>query len=211
MRAVVAAGALAFAVLEAAAMALYPGGTWWDRSARGVSFWRNFLCDLEWTVALNGEPNVTGARLAEAAMLAMVVGLAAFWWIVPGMFPRHRRTGAAVRALGLASIAGSVAVVLMPSDRFGAVHGVAVLVAGAPGVAAAIVAVVGMLRGDRGQRAPQAGALGAVVLVVAVVDFALFAHGMVRGGPGSPVVPAVQKVALVLLLAWMLVVAARVG
>jgi hypothetical protein len=218
-----AAGALVgaivvFAALEIPAMLLYPGGTWWDRAAKGHSFWQNFLCDLEWTVALNGTPNPVGSRLAQAAMLALILGFVPFWWIVPTLFDLPGRgmsragapspLGRAVRIAGLVSVAGMIAVALMPSDRFGAAHGVAVIVAGLPGLSAAVLSVVGLLRGDRATRF--AGALGGAMLGFAILDFVLYAWTMAHGGPGPLLLPVAQKCALLLLLAWMLVVA-RLG
>lgn len=196
---------VAFATLELIAMRLYPGGTFWDGTTRGVRFWQNFLCDLESQVALNGEPNPLGARFAQAAMLAMVVGFAPFWWTVPRLFPRLRGVGLAVRTLGLSSLAGIVAVTLMPSSRFGSLHGVAVIVAGAPGLSAAVLAVLGLGRAE--VRPPLAAMLGGAMLVFALVDFALYTRTMLYGGPGPLLLPVAQKVALLLLLAWMIVVA----
>jgi hypothetical protein len=198
-----------FLALSAAAMALYPGGTWWDPTTHGARFWQNFLCDLEWNPALNGAPNPVGSRLAQAAMLVMIAGFVPFWWIAPRLFPARRALGMAERALGLTSVAGMIAVVLMPSDRFGALHGVAVVVAALPGLSAALLAIAGMLRGDTaGARA--AGAVGGAMLAVAIADFALYVDTILHGGPGSRAIPAAQKVALLLLLAWMTLVAARV-
>jgi hypothetical protein len=196
---------VAFVVLELIAMRLYPGGTFWDRTTRGAHFWHNFLCDLESPVALNGEPNALGSRFAQAAMLLMVIGLAPFWWLLPRLFPRLRRVGAAVRALGLVSLAGIVAVVLMPSSRFGVLHGVAVLVAGAPGLGAAALAVAGLALAEA--RPPISAALGGTVLAFALVDFVLYARTMVSGGPGPILLPIAQKIALFFLLAWMVAVA----
>jgi len=188
-----------FVVLEAAAMALYPGGTWWERGARGHRFWQNFLCDLSWRVALNGQDNRVGSLLSQAAMLVLVGGFVPFWVLVGGAGARG------VRVLGIASVLGTAAVTLMPSDRFGSVHGMAVMVAATTGLAAAVLAAVGQLRaGDR-----VAGLLGLLVLGAGGVDFALYVQTFGSGGPGPLALPAVQKVALLLLLAWMGVVAAR--
>jgi len=217
-------------VLEFVASVLYPGGTWWDAHTRGASFWQNFLCDLEWRVALDGEPNPVGSRFAQAAMLVIVLGMAPFWWLAPLLFvgdprvggdPRARGSRAAsqpaeahiglrraVRALGLTCVAGTVAVVLMPSDRFGALHGVAVIVAGVPGLSAAVLAAIGLLLYE--PRPRLGGALGAAMLAFALVDFALYVQTWLAGGPGPLVVPAAQKCALLLFLAWMVAVAARV-
>lgn len=196
-----------FVVLELIAMRLYPGGTWWEPATHGVRFWQNFLCDLESEVALNGEPNAIGSRFAETAMLVMVVGLLPFWWVMPRLFARLRGIGIAVRVLGLASLAGIVAVSLMPSQRFGALHGVAVVIAGAPGLSAGVLAVAGLARAEARPRI--AAALGGAMLAFSLVDFALYTRTMLYGGPGPILLPIAQKLALLLLLAWMVVVARR--
>jgi hypothetical protein len=196
-----------FTLLEVVAMSLYPGGTFWEPAAHGVRFWENFVCDLESQVALNGEPNILGARFAQAAMLSMVIGFAPFWWIVPRLFADRRLLGHAVRALGLTSLGGIVAVTFMPSSRFGALHGVAVLVAGGPALAAAVLAVAGLARGEPRPRI--GAALGAGTLTFALADFVLYIRTMLYGGPGPLVLPVAQKFALILLLAWMGVVAWR--
>jgi hypothetical protein len=199
---------VAFAGLEIAAMSLYPGGTWWDSHTRGHRFWENFLCDLEWRVALNGEPNDLGSTLAQAAMLVLLVGLAFFWVAAPALFAaRAPRTAAAVRAFGLTSVAATVAVTFMPSDRFGALHGAMVLTAGVPGLLAAGLAVRGLVVGEPRPRI--AASLGASMLAFAFVDFVLYASHFLAHTEGTALVPALEKVALALLLGWMVAVAAR--
>jgi hypothetical protein len=198
-----------FVVLESIATYLYPGGTFWDRTTQGARFWSNFLCDLASPVAAGGLPNAVGWRFGQAAMMLLVVGLAPFWWSVPRLFAGLPALGAAVRALGLASLGATVAVISMPSSRFGALHGVAVLVAGVPGLGAAILAVVGLVRAE--PRPAVAAVLGGAMLVFAVLDFALYVRAMVSGGPGSPLLPVAQKLALLWLLAWMLAVAWKAG
>ncbi len=195
----------AFLALIAPAMALYPGGTWWEPHAVGHGFWSNFLCDLEWRTALNGTPNPLGATLAEGAMLALVLAFVPFWPLAARLFADRARLAAAVRLLGWTSVLGMIAVALMPSERFGAMHGVAVVVAGLPGLSAAVLAATGQLLASR----TVPGALGAAMVLFAIVDFVLYVHIMLHGGPGPLFLPVAQKLALLLLLAWMLVVAAR--
>ena len=197
---------LGFAGLMVSAMHLYPGGTWWDSTTRGYRFWQNFLCDLEWRVALNGQPNRVASRLAQAAMLILAVAFVPFWLAVPRLF-ESPRLGIAVRSLGIASVAGIVAVVLMPSDRFGVLHGIAVIAAGLPGLSAAGLATAGLLRGEPRPRI--AGWTGASTLVFALTDFVLYVSHLVAHAEGTWLTAAAQKIALLLLLAWMLVVAGR--
>ena len=186
-------------------MDFYPGGTWWDATTRGASFWQNFICDLESDVSLNGMPNVVGARFGKAAVFVMVAGFAPFWWILPRLFARLRRLGGAVRALGLASLAGIVAVALLPSSRFGRLHGVSVIVAGAPGLSAAVLAIAGLARAEVPPKI--ATASGGAMMAFALADFALYTRTMLYGGPGPILLPIAQKLAVLLLLVWMTVVA----
>jgi hypothetical protein len=201
----VLASVVAFAAIELLAMHLYPGGTWWDPTTRGASFWRNYLCDLGSEVAVGGMPNTLGARFGKAAILVMVLGFAPFWSTVPLLFAPLRRLGRIVRALGLISLAGIVAVALMPSSRFGWLHGVTVIIAGVPALTAAVLSVAGLARAEPSPRI--AATIGGAMLVFALLDFVLYARTMIRGGPGPLVLPVAQKLALLLLLAWMIVVA----
>ncbi len=195
----------AFVALIVPAMALYPGGTWWEPHAVGHRFWSNFLCDLEWRTALNGTPNPMGARLAEGAMLSLVLAFVPFWPLAARLFPGRPALGTVVRLLGWTSVLGMIGVALMPSERFGPMHGAAVVVAGLPGLSAAVLAATGQLLARR----TLPGALGAAMVLFAIVDFALYVDTMLHGGPGPLFLPVAQKLALMLLLAWMLVVAAR--
>jgi hypothetical protein len=229
MRALAAAvvtSVVGFVGLEASAMWLYPGGTWWDPTTVGYRFWQNYLCDLEWHVGLNGQDNTAGSRLAKAAMLLLLAGLAAFWLIVPSLFGEGEppgRQGArrifswrlgglaallSVPFLGLASVAGAVAVALMPSDRFPVLHGLMVIVAGVPGLAAAALSTRRLLA--RGGLWPAGGWLGAALFAVALADLALYTAHWAAGDNAAPVLPAIQKVGLFLLLGWMNGVALRV-
>ncbi len=199
----VLASVVVFVALEGGAMALYPGGTWWEPSAHRHRFWQNFLCDLSWRTALNGQDNRTGSLLAQAAMLVLVAGFVPFWLLA------GERGARGIRPLGFASVLGTAAVTLMPSERFGAMHGMAVMVATTTGLAAAVLAVVGQLRSG----ARLAGWLGVAVLGTAGLDFVLYVQTFASpsGGPGPLALPAIQKVALGLLLAWMTVVAETRG
>jgi len=205
LAAIVLVAAVAFVLLIVPAMLVYPGGTWMDPSTRGHDFWLNFFCDLLHSHGLNGQPNVVGARFATAAMLVLVVGFWPFWIVNASLVKRPLATP--IRVAGTMSVLGLIAVPLTPSDRFGAIHGVAVLLAAVPGLVAAACATAGLAS----QRATRAiGALGAATLVTAAIDSYLYARHMASGGAVTPhALPALQKVAALFLLAWMVGVAWR--
>lgn len=192
-------------------MRLYPGGTWWDKTTVGYRFWQNYLCDLEWHVGLDGQDNTAGSLFAKAAMLVLLAGLASFWFVAPSLFgPSGRKAFAPARAvpiLGVVSVAGTIAVALMPSDRFPVLHGLLVICSGVPGLAAVALATLGLL--TPGGAWPGGGRLGALLFAVALVDLALYTAHWAAGDDATAVLPAIQKIALFLLLAWMSGVALR--
>jgi len=196
---------LAFSGLFAAAAWLYPGGTWLDRAASGHRFFANYFCDLTQPVSLSGVKNPLGSRLAQLAMLCFAVALAGFFWLVPRYFASPSRLGSWVRGLGECAVLGFVAVPLTPSELFGDVHASLSLLSGTLGLAAALCAVVGLLCSHRVARA--LGLVGALSLVAGGVHAALFVRYLHASVPAPLIVPAVQKVAALLLSAWMLGVA----
>ncbi len=195
-------------VLLGLSMSRYPGGTWCHRESVGHAFWGNFLCDLVWGTSLGGRPNPTGSRLGELAMVVLALGIGLFFLVLPVLFPRKPRAGRLVRVLGVTSVAFLIAVALMPSERFGDLHGLVVFLAAFPALVASIAAVVALAVSE--QRPRVSAFLGAAVILAAVVDLAMYAYHFAHRSDCAPLLPAIQKVALAFLLAWMTVSAARV-
>lgn len=203
----VATAALSFAVFAAAARA-YPGGTHFDHGSVGHDFWRNTLCDVARTVALDGTPNACACTLARIGMTLLAVGLGVLFVALPRLFPARARLGRAVRVLGLASTPFAIAVVLLPTDRFSQLHGVAIVIAGTLGLGAVLLAIKGLFSDAR--VSPPIVFLGVVTLSVAAVDFGLYVAEFVTQGPPQLAVPVLERLSTLLLLAWMLAVARAV-
>ena len=195
---------LAFGGLFAAAMQVYPGGNWHDRAAPGHRFFANYFCDLTQPVSLSGVNNSVGSGLAQLAMLFFAAALAGFFWLIPRFFEPGARVAGWVRGFGECAVLGCVAVPFTPSERFGELHGLIALFAGALGIAAAVIAVWALLRSQRAARA--LGVVGLLVLVAGVVHAALFVgvQYLHAGEPISLIVPGVQKLSALLLSVWML-------
>lgn len=199
----------AFVVLMGAAMAMYPGGTWEDPHAPGHSHLRNFLCDLERPVAINGQPNELGAACATFSLLAFSLALGPFFLVAPRVFPDKRRLGRVAGISGVLSSVGGVGIVLLPSYRVGSlVHGLAVLLAAGPGLTAAITATVASWTTAKRVRAIRACALATLVLTAAAV--VVFAAQLARGAETTTGLPVLEKLAVVLTMAWMLLTVAEV-
>lgn len=191
------AAIVVFALLVALAIARYPGGTWFDPSAPGHDLWRNFLCDLTQPVALNGQPN-PGVSFAKGAMIVLDVGLLCMWLAIPLLCPpsSHAKW---LRVLGVISFLGIVAVPLTPSLRHGVIHAFAVLSGALPGIAAGVIASYLFSR----SRHRMLFRIGSGLLVLSAIDAALYAVHSAFGGSPPLALPVLQRIALLLMLAWM--------
>lgn len=190
-----------FALLIELAIVRYPGGTWFDRAAPGHDFFRNFLCDLTQPIALNGQDN-PGVGLARAGMVVLDVGLLCLWLSIPRLCDATPLARWLV-GLGMTSFIGVVAVALTPSLRLGTLHAVAVLCGTLPGIMAGVLANIMLARSAH----RFLSRLSSVLLIVSAIDAAIYAVHTVAGGPPPLALPVLQRLAMVVLLAWMTAVA----
>lgn len=192
------------ALLIAVSMALYPGGTWMDRHAAGHSFWGNFLCDLQQPLALNGVPNPLGARLAQAGAMALFASCAFVWTLAPRALEAPR-TGRRVRLFGLASSALGLAVPLLPSQRSATLHSGAIALALLPGLAALVQFAIGMVRSRAASRSLRV--LTWALLVASVLAAVLWSVTTLMATRVPALLPAMQRLAFLVLLAWIFAIA----
>ena len=200
----VALGAVISVALFVCAASAYPGGSHFDHHAPGHDFFRNSLCDVARSTAIGGGSNLVGAALARLSMTIMALGIGVLFWVLPQRFPSSPRTGTLVRGLGTVATPAAIAVVFLPTDHYGSVHGTAIVTAGIPGLAAAAMAVTGLLRERAASRL--LGVLGTGTLVVGLFAFLLYVHELVTDGPPQTAVPTLEHIAALLLVTWMLAV-----
>jgi hypothetical protein len=200
-----------FVALFSLAAHTYPGGTHFNRHSIGHDFWRNTLCDVARSRALDGASNRAGAMLAQCAMTVLAIGLGMLFYILPYWFAqdeRGTRLAKAVRSMGIFFVPFAIAVVFLPTDRFSALHGLAIVLAGVPGFSAAILALTGLLRSD--SHAPTiVKRLGLLAISISAIDFSIYVDEVIRGGSARLSVVVLERVATLLLLLWMVVVARR--
>lgn len=192
-------------LLFIAAAHRYPGGTHFDHLRPGHDFWRNTICDVARSKALGGARN-HGATLARGAMGCASLGLGALFWLLSERFPSRQRLSVIVRGLGALVIPGGIAVALLPTDHFSVEHGIAIVITGIPGLLAAILATYALVFDEA--RSFLIASLGVLAVAVSTADFAIYVHELVVGGGPRIVVAVLERVASLLLVAWMIAVAA---
>jgi len=188
----------------AAAISVYPGGNAIHPQAKGHSFWLNFLCDLTNDVASNGLPNTRSQGWARTGMTALAVALEAFWLLLPTTFPTRIVTGRVIRWSGTICVS---ALLLVPVVE-GPAHKFIVFASVIPGTVAGALGLASLFAtpGRRGQ-----GTLAATAFVVSIGDAVLYAQSYrVHPRVIVPELPALQRVALLLMWAWMVTVAVGV-
>jgi hypothetical protein len=185
---------LALAALATAAAA-YPGGTQLDRQRVGYSLLGNFLCDLQSDPALDGRPNPVGARLLPLSLVLAAAALAGHWWLLAHAPARPGRAARWIVGCGLLSSVSMACVPLLPALHLGLI-----VAAVAPGAAAASLGLVG-LAADRPRRRGEL-AVGSVALLLGVVDGIFYAQHDLRATPVTPALPALERLASLLLCAW---------
>ena len=195
---------LALVVVSVALLSLaiagYPGGTSFDRGARGHDVWRNFVCDLTAPVALNGVANPQGAALASLALLGLGVALALFWWHLSALAVPSVRTRRVVRVAGLVS---SLALIALPFTRWPLLlwfHPLIVSLSAIPGLLAGAMLLYGLRRARPNWWALWAVGVGTFVLASA--DSVLYAIHLYTRSPVILALPALQRLATLGFLAF---------
>jgi hypothetical protein len=194
-----------FIALIGMAMLLYRGGTWWDLERRGHSFWDNFLCDLLRRQTLGGQPNLAGSRLAMTGMIVLVVGIVTAFSLTPELIPSRRGLGKRLAWIGSAASGCLVLSAVLPSDAYPRCHSLAVVLGGVPVLLSFAVFVGALLLEPRSSLPFRA--LSLILLVLAAITMALYCWTAFFHGPSLRLLPGLERVSNLSLLAWLILLA----
>jgi hypothetical protein len=189
----------------ALSIAMYPGGTWFDAHTRGFALWDNFMCDMLPAIAVNGEPN-PAHTLAALSMATLALSLAPFF-IVLSKFAASRAMAMIIAILGCIGALNCALVALAPGDAYPGLHATLIFIAGPPCFVALVLGASQLRFAKGSMRERIAVGLACALAVVSLSDFAVYAHHMAAHTPPFHLLPALQKIAMLLLLVWMVVVA----
>jgi hypothetical protein len=188
------AAVLTFAVLYAAAAVIFPGGTRAEPGRTGFSFVHNYWCDLMDATTYGGRAN-PARPVALAAMVVLCGGLAVLWLAAPALFPRAPRRGWVVRVAG-------VACALVAPFAGAGFHDSAIRVAVALGAVGFVTTLTALEPARAGTSTLRIA--GWCVLAVVAVNYFIWETGI-----GLPILAAVQKVAFIGFLTWVVLLALR--
>ena len=187
-----------FALALCASAWLYPGGTWFDRSSPGFSFWGNFWCDLLHQHAFNRSPNTSSMWLARVSFWLFGAALVRFWPLAATLSPRPK-VQRWVSALGLSGAAALFFVTVFSSLSEPLLHGVFVVASALLGVFAASVLSLALYRSvDPLTRVISLGLIASALLSVGQY----MRQGM--GGDAALWLAGAQKITTIFLLLFML-------
>jgi len=190
-------GLCAFLVLASLGALAYPGGTYCEPEAEAYRFWGNFFCDVSGDFTRRREQNVAGALFTRAAFASFAVALGPCFWLVGGM--GSRRLGRAVRSFGATAAAATAVLAWLPSVSSAELHTVVALVAAIPGLLAMTLGTVALFPARRFGLAW----LGVATLGAGALNTAGYVWAVRHLVACLPWLPAVQKVAAMMLVLWM--------
>jgi hypothetical protein len=186
------------------AIALYPGGTWWDPKHHGHHFWENYLCDLLHRRSLSGLSNLVGARVATAGLLILGLGIVTAFSLSKEAIPSRKQLGRRIAWCGSLGTLLLSSAILFPSDAHPKLHAAGVIAGSIPTILAFAVLVGALLLEPVTTRWLRAVSLG--LLVLSVSSLSLYVWNVLFKGPSLRISPAIERVATIVLLVWLLMV-----
>lgn len=179
-------GSLLYGGLYFIATLLYPGGSQFDKQAKGFSWMHNYWCNLLNQYAINGQTN-PARPIALAAMVILCATITVFWFIFP-LYARFQRTNRLLMQIsGITAMATGLFL-------FTPLHDIVINTAGFFG----LIALTGTLAGLRKLRRTGLFWMGLfVLLLIAVNNILYYGQGLMY------YLPVVQKCTFLYFLLWM--------
>ena len=111
-------GSISYFILSHISMYFYPGGTPWDPSKIGYTYWENFLSDLGETIAKNGEPNLYSMILSNSAIIVFGISICIFYFNYSTFICKKKWVGWITSGSGILSGGGLILLGITPSNTF---------------------------------------------------------------------------------------------
>ena len=193
-------GTIQFIIISLAAMPFYGGGTAWNHTADGDTFWQNFLSDLGRTVAYNSVENTVSSPLFNGSMVLFGVTLVLLYLSAFRLFSSS--LGYIITITGILSGIGMAIIASAPDNLNPDQHMLGVWIWAFALLGTVVLIILQDFRSKEGKKQFM---ILSIVLAIAVAIH--ISQGLldIRGS----IIPATQKVVVYMNCAWYLLLSQR--
>ena len=115
-------GCTEFVLFSTIAMFFYGGGTSWDKSAEGYTFWHNVLSDLGRTISYSGVPNTVSSPMFNVALSFFGICIIVIYLSMGKIYLRPYWLMLTIIIGGIISGTGIIIIGLAPDDILSLIH-----------------------------------------------------------------------------------------
>ena len=184
-------------------MFFYGGGTSWNKSAEGYTFWHNVLSDLGRTVSYSGVPNTVSSPMFNIALSFFGICIIVIYLSMGKNFLRSYWLMLLILIGGIISGTGTVIIGFTPDDKLSDYHMLGVWMWALPLFAVLLLFIIyGVINGIYDN----------FLFITCALAIALFIHiGQGVTGLWSPIVAATQKIVVYLNIIWYLCICRKIS
>ena len=196
-------GCIEFVLFSTIAMFFYGGGTSWNKSAEGYTFWHNVLSDLGRTVSYSGVPNTVSSPMFNIALSFFGICIIVIYLSMGKNFLRSYWLMLLILIGGIISGTGTVIIGFTPDDKLSDYHMLGVWMWALPLFSVLLLFIIyGVINGIYDN----------FLFITCALAIALFIHiGQGVTGLWSPIVAATQKIVVYLNIIWYLWICRKIS
>ena len=196
-------GCIEFVIFSTIAMFFYGGGTSWDKSAEGYTFWHNVLSDLGRTISYSGVPNTVSSPMFNVALSFFGICIIVIYLSMGKNFLRPYWLLLIILVGGIISGTGIVIIGFAPDDILSDYHMLGVWMWALPLFAVLLLFIIYAVINR---------IYDILLFITSILAIALFIHiGQGVTGMWSPIVAATQKIVVYLNITWYLWICRKIS
>ena len=196
-------GCIEFVLFSTIAMFFYGGGTSWDKSAEGYTFWHNVLSDLGRTISYSGVPNTVSSPMFNVALSFFGICIIVIYLSMGKIYLRPYWLMLTIIIGGIISGTGIIIIGLAPDDILSNYHMLGVWMWALPLFAVLLLFIINALINRIYE---------ILLFITSILAIALFIH-ISQGVTGmwAPIVAATQKIVVYLNITWYLWICRKIS
>ena len=196
-------GCIEFVLFSTIAMFFYGGGTSWDKSAEGYTFWHNVLSDLGRTISYSVVPNTVSSPMFNVALSFFGICIIVIYLSMGKIYLRPYWLMLTIIIGGIISGTGIIIIGLAPDDILSNYHMLGVWMWALPLFAVLLLFIINAVINR---------IYDILLFITSILAIALFIH-IIQGVTGmwAPIVAATQKIVVYLNITWYLWICRKIS